>query len=138
VNGQLRLLPVISAGGVIGALARYGIGRAFPVAPGTFPWSTFAINVIGCFLIGVLMAIVVHTSWTHPMGRPFLGVGILGGFTTFSTYAVDTVRLGQASEAGTAILYLFGTLLAAMLAVYVGLAATRRVLFHVTVIGERT
>ncbi len=136
MKAHLRLTPIISLGGVIGALARYGLGRAFPATPGQFPWTTFAINVIGCFLIGVLMAIVVHAPWTHPMGRPFLGVGILGGFTTFSTYAVDTVKLGQAGDPGTAIVYLFGTVLAAMVSVYIGLAVTRRVLFHATIREE--
>ncbi len=127
-----RILAVISAGGVIGALARYGIGRAFPATPGAFPWATFAINVAGCFLIGVLMVVVIHVIPAQTLIRPFLGVGILGGFTTFSTYAVDTVRLLQADSPATAVAYLFGTLAAAMLAVYAGTAAARLMVFHLT------
>jgi CrcB protein len=126
------ILSVISAGGVIGALARYGIGRAFPAGSSAFPWSTFAINVVGCFLIGVLMVIVIHAVPGHTLVRPFFGVGILGGFTTFSTYAVDTVRLIQAGSPAIAVAYLFGTLLTAMIAVYLGTAIARQAVFHLT------
>jgi fluoride exporter len=137
VKGHGRILAVISAGGVIGALARYGIGRAMPTSAGGFPWSTFLINVVGCFLIGVLMVIVIHAIPNQTLVRPFVGVGILGGFTTFSTYAVETARLLDAGAAATGIAYLFGTLLTAMTALYAGTAGTRLALFRLTHHGER-
>lgn len=119
------VLSAISLGGVLGGLARYGLSVAFPAAAGGFPWATFAINVSGCLLIGALMVAVSEVWSAYPLVRPFLGVGVLGGFTTFSTYAVDFVRLVQASAPGTAFAYLAGTLVAALAAVWVGITVTR-------------
>jgi fluoride exporter len=121
-------LTAISVGGAAGSLARYGFGVAFPAGRGGFPWATFAVNVTGAALIGVLMVLVIDVFETHPLVRPFLGVGVLGGFTTFSTYAVDIQRLVNARAAGTGLTYLAGTLVAALAAVYVGLTATRAVI----------
>lgn len=116
------VLAVIALGGGLGALARYGISLLLPTTPGHFPLGTFVINVLGCFLIGVLMV-----RWgQRPLLRPFLGVGILGGFTTFSTYAVETRALMTPGEVPLAMLYLFGTLAAAMLAVLAGVALMRK------------
>ncbi|HEY0474455.1 MAG TPA: CrcB family protein [Kribbella sp.] len=117
-----KVLGVIALGGVLGSLARHGLAEAFPHRAGGFPWSTFAINVIGCFAIGVLLAAL--TPLSHPLLRPFLGTGILGGFTTFSTFAVDTERLLPA-HAVVALVYFFGTLAAALVATYLGGAVTR-------------
>ncbi|MGN9908914.1 fluoride efflux transporter CrcB [Phytohabitans sp. LJ34] len=119
------VLSVISAGGALGASARYGLDRAFPAAPDGFPWAIFWVNVSGCLLIGVLMVLVVDVWTGRPLVRPFLGVGVLGGFTTFSTYAVDIQRLVDTGAAGTGLLYLAGTLLAALAATWVGLGVTR-------------
>jgi CrcB protein len=120
-----RVLGVISLGGALGALARYGIGYAFPAGSTAFPWATFAINVAGCLLIGVLMVLVTEMWTGHPLVRPFLGTGVLGGFTTFSTYVVDIQRLVDAGAAGVALGYLAGTVLAALAAVYAGVRLTR-------------
>jgi CrcB protein len=119
------VLGVVSGGGVIGSLARYGLAIAFPHGPGGFAWATFATNVAGCFLIGVLMVLVTETWRAHRLVRPFLGVGVLGGFTTFSTYIVDIQRAVAAGEPRTALAYLAGTLLAALAAVTAGVAAAR-------------
>jgi CrcB protein len=108
---------VIALGGVIGSLSRYGLAEGFPHAAGSFPWATFATNVAGCFLIGILLALL--TPLSHPLLRPFLGTGILGGFTTFSTFAVDTDKL-LPDHAMVALLYFFGTLAAALLATVLG------------------
>lgn len=90
------MLSVVSAGGALGASVRYGLDQAFPTGPGGFPWAIFWVNVSGCLLIGVLMVLVVDVWAGRPLIRPFLGVGVLGGFTTFSTYAVDFQRLVDA------------------------------------------
>ena len=126
------VLAAISVGGAVGSLARYGLGVAFPPGRTGFPWATFGINVVGSLLIGVLMVLVVEVWEAHPLIRPFLGVGILGGFTTFSTYVVDVQRLVNAGAAGTALAYLVATLVAALAAVYVGLTLTR------IAVGRRT
>jgi CrcB protein len=115
------ILGTISAGGVLGALARYGVSEAFGSV-----WATFAINVSGCLLIGVLMVLITERPATHRLVRPFLGVGVLGGYTTFSTYIVDTQRMVGNGDPRTALLYLAVTPLAALVAVYVGVRSTRR------------
>ncbi|NIH86577.1 fluoride efflux transporter CrcB [Amycolatopsis granulosa] len=123
---QLPTVTAVAIGGGLGALARFGLTRAWPTAPGHFPWATFATNVAGCFLIGVLMVIVTEIRVAHPLVRPFLGVGVLGGFTTFSTYAVEFHNLLSPGLVAVAFAYLAGTLLAAMVAVFAGAALTRR------------
>jgi CrcB protein len=92
-----------------------------------FPWATFGINVLGCLLIGVLMVLVTDVWTRQRLLRPFLGVGVLGGFTTFSTYVVDIQRLVDAGAAATALSYLAATVIAALIATYVGMAVTRLV-----------
>lgn len=125
---QGRVLAAVAAGGVVGASARYGISLLWPAAPGVFPWATFWINVSGCALIGVLMVLISEggRSAPHPLVRPFAGVGVLGGFTTFSTYAVDFAHLLDAGKAGTALAYAGLTVLAAMGAVWAAATVTRR------------
>jgi len=122
-RAELPVLGAIAAGGVCGSLARYGLARAFPQHRGGFPWTTLGINTGGCLLIGVLMVLVAEVWTGRRLLRPFLGVGVLGGFTTFSTYAVEIRQLLGAP--GTALAYLAGTLVAALLAVYAGAVATR-------------
>ncbi|MCU7726597.1 CrcB family protein [Actinoplanes sp. KI2] len=119
------VLAAVSAGGVVGALARYGLATAWPHPPDGFPWSTFVINVTGCFLIGVLMVIVTEVVTHKPLVRPFLGVGVLGGYTTFSTYVVDIQRAAGEGAALVALGYLALTLIGALLAVYTGTVLTR-------------
>jgi fluoride exporter len=122
----VRTLAVVAAGGVLGALCRYGLGVVVPAAPGHYPWTTFWVNVSGCALIGVLVVLVTE-GWpgTHPLLRPFLGTGFLGGYTTFSTYVVDVTRLADGGALGTAAVYLFGTLAGALLATYAGVLGAR-------------
>ena len=119
------VLAVISLGGGIGALARYGLGTLLPTRPGQFPWGTFVTNVAGCFLIGVLMVLITEVWSAHRLVRPFLGVGFLGGFTTFSTFAVETRGLLQPGTVGQAFVYLAGTLICALLAVIAAVWLTR-------------
>jgi CrcB protein len=119
------VLGAIAAGGVLGALARYGLAVAWPHRTGRFPWATFITNVSGCLLIGVLMVLITEVWVAHRLLRPFLGVGVLGGYTTFSTYAVDVQQLVAAGAPRTALLYLAGTLAAALAAVSAGLTLTR-------------
>jgi len=119
------VLVVIAAGGGLGALARYGLGRAWPTPAGGFPWATFTVNVVGCLLIGVLMVLISEVGVAHPLARPFLGVGVLGGFTTFSTYADEVRDLLRPGSAPLAFGYLAGTVLGALLAVLAGVRLAR-------------
>lgn len=118
------VLGVISAGGIVGTVARYGLSEAFPHRPGGFGWVTFGINVSGCLLIGVFMVLVSEMWAGRRLLRPFLGVGVLGGFTTFSAYVADIQQAVAAGAARTALLYLAATLTGALVAVWVGAAVT--------------
>lgn len=120
-----QVLGTISAGGVAGALGRYAISVALPRSGAGFPWATFLVNVTGCLLLGLLMVLITEVWTAHPLIRPFLGVGVLGGYTTFSTAMVDTQQLVAAGAAGTALLYLFGTVAAAVAATALGILLGR-------------
>ncbi|MEU4802589.1 CrcB family protein [Actinosynnema sp. NPDC023587] len=106
------VLAAIALGGGLGGLTRHAFA-GFGVL------GTVAVNLVGSALIGVLMALVPRL---HPLARPLLGIGFLGGFTTFSAYALDVVRL----DPGWGSLYLVGTLVGALAATAAGLAITRK------------
>jgi CrcB protein len=125
--GQGPAFGAVAAGGALGALARYGLALAIPPVPGHFPLATFLTNVVGGLLIGVLIVVLTELTTPHPLARPFLVTGILGGFTTFSTYAVDVEHLLAAHAVGVALGYLLGTLVAALAATWVGILATHAV-----------
>ncbi|MGW8487855.1 fluoride efflux transporter FluC [Streptomyces sp. NPDC055886] len=125
VAPQSRVLAAVAAGGALGALARYGALVLWP-GGGGFPWTVFVVNVSGCALIGALMVLTVERGRvTHPLVRPFLGVGVLGGFTTFSTYAAGVSDLLVRQEAPTAMAYAAVTAAAALGAVWAAAVATR-------------
>lgn len=121
------VLAVIAGGGVVGALARYAVHLMLPHRSGQFPWSTFLVNVSGCLAIGILMVLIGEVWPGQRLLRPFLGVGVLGGYTTFSTYAIDIQQAVTAAAAATALLYLAATVLGALLAVWTGATITTRV-----------
>ena len=125
-RGDATVLAAIAAGGAIGAAARYLIGLAWPTPAGAFPAATLAINLLGCALIGVLMVLITDVWSRQRLLRPFLGTGVLGGFTTFSTYTVDIERLASGAHVGTALLYLNITPIGALLTVWMTATATRR------------
>jgi CrcB protein len=122
-----RSAPYLAAavGGVLGALARWGVSRALPSPAGGWPWATLLVNVTGCALIGVLLAVLLARAPAHPWLRPFLATGVLGGYTTFSTFAVDAVRLVDDGAPGTAAGYVAASVLGGLLAVVTGLRLGR-------------
>ena len=125
-TGGVTMLATIAAGGATGAAARYLIEATWPTPPGTLPVSTLAINLLGCALMGVLMVLITEVWSRQRLIRPFLGTGVLGGFTTFSTYTVDIQRLVAGGQIDTALLYLCLTPVGALLAIWVTATATRR------------
>jgi CrcB protein len=128
LRGQGPVVAVVALGGALGATARYALSLWWPLQPGGFPWATFWTNVVGCAVIGVFMVLITDVWAAHRLVRPFFGTGVLGGFTTFSTYAVDIERLVDSGHPGTGLAYLAATLLAALTAVWLAATATRRVL----------
>ncbi len=137
LRGQGPAVAVIAVGGAIGALARYGAGLLWGTAPEAFPWTTLLVNVVGCAVIGVFLVVITEGRPAHPLLRPFFGTGVLGGFTTFSTYAVDIRRLLEAGRLGPGLAYLGLTLLGALGAVWAAAVLTRRLLRRVPRVGAR-
>ncbi|MCX5110924.1 fluoride efflux transporter CrcB [Streptomyces sp. NBC_00378] len=127
-NPQGSVVAVVALGGAIGASARYGAALVWPTAPGGFPWTTLVVNAVGCAVIGVFMVVISEVWTAHRLVRPFFGTGVLGGFTTFSTYAVDIQRLLDGGRLRAGLGYLGLTLFAALAAVWSAVWATRRVL----------
>lgn len=128
LRGQGPAVAVVAAGGALGAVARYGAGLLWPTGPSAFPWTTLLVNVVGCAVIGVFLVVITEGRPAHPLLRPFFGTGVLGGFTTFSTYTADFRRLVAEGRPGPAAAYLALTLLAALAAVWAAAALTRGLL----------
>ncbi|WP_457256084.1 fluoride efflux transporter FluC [Pedococcus sp. P5_B7] len=125
-RGDSWLLAAVAAGGVLGSLGRYAVGLALPHVSGAFAWSTFLVNVTGSLAMGVLVVWVLSMARPHPWLRPFLGVGVLGGWTTFSSYALDIHAMVQAGHGLVAAAYLVGSLLVGLVAVALGITLGER------------
>jgi CrcB protein len=125
VTERSDVLTLIALGGALGALARWATSVAWPAPPGSFPWATLQVNVVGCALIGLLMVVVRRRGTEGRYARPFLGVGVLGGYTTFSTYALDVHSLLLAHRVVPAAAYLVGTVVLGLAAVWCGVCAGR-------------
>jgi CrcB protein len=110
----------VAAGGAIGASARWAISEAMPAGDvGSLPASTLAVNLAGCLLLGVFLAAAASSQrWAR--WRPFLAVGVLGGFTTYSAFAVESVELFEAGAEPTAVGYITVSILGGLLAVRLG------------------
>lgn len=117
-------LLMIGLGGAIGTLARHTLESAFPAAQGTWPWTTFCINVTGAFVLAVLLETLTvfgpDEGWFRRI-RLGVGTGILGGFTTYSTFMVETVQLGGSGGYVVALGYAVGSLVLGFAAAYAGM-----------------
>ncbi len=127
-SGESDVLLAIAVGGVVGAEARYGLAELVPHANTAWPWATLLTNVIGSALLGVLMATLAESAAPPRLARPFLGVGVLGGFTTFSTFAVDAYRLLLAHRPLVAAAYVVVSVLVCLLGVLLAMPATTRLI----------
>ena len=110
-----------------GRSTRYGIGLVWPPGPRGFPWATLTINVTGAMALGILVVLVTERFTPNRLLRPLLGTGFLGGYTTFSTFAVDTVTLTKDGAAPVALAYLALTLAVGVSAAWLGIAFARAV-----------
>lgn len=115
----------VSCGGALGSLARWGVNEVLPTTEHAFPWGTFVENLSGGFLLGVLTILLLEVWPPSRYLRPFLGVGVLGGYTTFSAYMLQTRDLLIAEQYVGAAAYLFGTLVFGLAAVWLGMWAVR-------------
>lgn len=119
------ILCIVAAGGALGSLGRWALGQALDGSRGGFPWDTFVENVSGGFAIGALMVFVLDVWAPSRYVRPFLGVGVLGGYTTFSTYMLDALGLLVDDRPLLAAAYVFGTLATGLFAVWAGIVLAR-------------
>jgi CrcB protein len=120
-------LAAIFLGGALGTVARFLLDTARPAAPGHFPLTTLVINLSGSLAIGILIPLLTHLGGRWISARPFLVVGVLGGWTTYSTLTVDAVQLAHHGHVGTMALYLAATVLGGIVAVLIGQSAVTRV-----------
>jgi CrcB protein len=119
------VLAVIAAGGVLGASARYGVAQLMPAPADRFPWATFWTNMSGSFLLGLLLTTLLERFPPTRLVRPFLATGILGAFTTMSTYQVETAVLIKDGHALTGITYGAGSVIVGLVLAYAGMTAGR-------------
>lgn len=123
---MVKSLLIAGFGGFIGTVLRFLVSRYFQVhSSSLFPWGTFAVNIIGCFLIGIIFGLSDRTNLISPEWRIFLTVGICGGFTTFSTFSNDTFLLIQDKEWFQMILYTSLSFFLGLVAVYLGRFLTK-------------
>jgi CrcB protein len=122
-------MPVIvgvALGGALGASARYGLDRFIEARSfAVFPWATFTINLTGCLLIGVIGESLVDRHHLPAWLRVGLVVGVIGGYTTFSTFAQETLTLVEARDLAVALAYVLGSVAAGIVAVYAGVLLGR-------------
>jgi CrcB protein len=118
---------LVALGGGLGAAGRFGVSLAIPLRANEWPWATFLINVLGSLLIGILAGWLSTRGEAAEQWRLFLGVGVLGGFTTFSAYSLETMRMIERNDWLGASTYSIGSVLAGLAAVAIGLMLAKRV-----------
>lgn len=122
---MFKTILLIGTGGFAGSVLRYLMTKYLSVIlPTSFPIGTFAVNLLGCFLIGVVMGLSFESLISTRM-RLMLATGFCGGFTTFSTYSLEIFELGQKGEPDIGILYLFASIILGLLCIWIGLATAR-------------
>ncbi len=120
------VLLAIFVGGGIGTVVRYLLGAYHLLTPGAFPWPTLVINLSGSLAIGLLVPLTEHVAHRIPLARPFLVIGFLGGWTTYSTLAVESTLLAKNGDVATCLAYLAATVVGGLALVVVGDAFGRR------------
>ncbi len=124
---SVKSLAFVLVGGGFGAVARYVLGAFMlqRMGPG-FPYGTLLINVLGCFAIGIVSQLsITRALGVTPSVRIFLAVGVLGGFTTFSSFAYEAVTIASERAAGVALLYVALSVVLGMAAAFLGIAIAR-------------
>ena len=122
-----RVLTAIALGAVPGAAARYGISELTNVAPDSFPWATFCMNISGSFVLGVVLVVLIERFPPSRYARAFAGTGFLGAYTTFSTFSVEADLLIKDGHAVMAAGYVVASLVAGIAAAWLGVMVGRSV-----------
>ena len=119
-------LLAVALGGALGAILRYGFVSMAGFLWGTaFPWGTLGVNIIGSLIMGFVVGGLDLTSLSLPFLKLFLTVGLLGGFTTFSAFSMDTMRLFESGQTSAALAYMLASLVLTVLACWAGLIVAR-------------
>ena len=126
VGGAHSLRAAVFASGTLGAVARLALDRLIPVTPGTWPWPTFAANILGALLLGYLTTRLLERLPPSTHLRPLLGTGFCGALTTFSTFQIEAIDLGRDGHATFAATYVTASIAAGMLAIAASTALVRR------------
>nr|WP_078058438.1 CrcB family protein [Mycolicibacter icosiumassiliensis] len=129
---QAPVVAAVALGGAIGACGRYAMDLALPTRADGFPWSTLAVNISGCALMGALMVAITELWVGHRLLRPLLGTGVLGGYTTFSTFAGDVDGLVGAGHSFRALVYVLSTPIAVLIVTWTTASLTRRLIIRRT------
>jgi CrcB protein len=124
---EVDVLAAVAAGGMLGAAARFAVAEAIPHRPGVFPWATFWTNLLGSLVLGFLLVLVLERFPPTRYLRPFLATGIIGAFTTMSTFAVETAILIKDGHVGVGLLYAVATVGCGLALAYAGTVAARLV-----------
>jgi CrcB protein len=119
------VLGAIALGGALGAPARYGVAQLVHASPHTFPWATFWTNISGSFALGLILALLLERFPPSRFVRPFVATGFLGAYTTYSTFAVESVLLAKDGRAGLALAYAAASLMGGFLMAWVGIWTAR-------------
>jgi CrcB protein len=122
-----RELAAVFAGGAIGTVARAGLEALADPDPARWPWATFAVNIVGAFLLGYFTTRLLERLPLSSYRRPLLGTGLCGGLTTFSTMQVETLKMLEHHHYGLAAGYTIASIAAGLVAVYLATALVRRV-----------
>lgn len=125
---HLRRFAVIAVGGILGSWMRWRLSVWFPVASGTFPTTTLAINLLGSLVIGVVLVLFLDRQPPKLLAHSFLGTGVLGAFTTFSTFTVESAELLRQSQPLTALVYVVVSVVGGLLVALTSMRLTRRVI----------
>ena len=117
---------LIALGGSIGAVARYGLaGLVQRFTSPYFPFGTFTVNIVGCLVLGMIAGIAEHRFALGPQARAFLLIGVIGGFTTFSSFTYETFQLLRDAEIARAALNAVGQVVVGLAALWTGFVVTR-------------
>lgn len=122
-----RRLVAVAIGGVVGTWLRWGASALFPVTEGTFPVTTFVVNMVGAACIGVVVVLFLDRRPVRPVLHSLVGTGLLGGLTTFSAFSVESVELLRAGRTGVAAVYVVGSIILGVLLAWLSTVVTRRI-----------